>query len=89
MKWPAATVPREMTSDPKPEGTPPEDAGRSRLGESVAWNVTANLLAGVLLGGGVGWGLDRWLGTDFLVGVGLMLGITLTLYYVWLRYGTQ
>ena len=78
-----------MTSDPEPRGPLPEDAGRPGLGESVAWNVTANLLAGVLLGGGAGWGLDRWLGTDYLVGVGLLLGIALTLYYVWLRYGTQ
>ncbi|WP_104431283.1 AtpZ/AtpI family protein [Kineococcus xinjiangensis] len=78
-----------MTSDWKPGDTSPEDAGRPRLEESVAWNVSANLLAGMLLGGGAGWGLDRWLGTSFLVGIGLILGIALTLYYVWLRYGTH
>ena len=78
-----------MTSDESPDRPLPEDAGRRRLEESAAWNVSANLLAGVLLGGGVGWGLDRWLGTGYLVGIGLLLGIALTLYYVWLRYGTH
>ena len=78
-----------MTSDDDRGAPLPEDEGRPRLEESAAWNVSANLLAGVLLGGGVGWGLDRWLGTSYLVGVGLILGIALTLYYVWLRYGTH
>ena len=78
-----------MSGDEDSGSPPPEDAGRPGLAESVAWNVSANLLAGVLLGGGVGWGLDRLLGTDFLVGVCLVLSTALTLYYVWLRYGTH
>ena len=32
------------------------------------------LVAGVLLYGAVGYGLDRWLGTQFLVVVGILLG---------------
>ncbi len=44
---------------------------------------------GAILGGLAGWGVDHLLGTHFIVGIGLVLGKALTLYYVWLRYGTH
>ncbi|GAA4660902.1 AtpZ/AtpI family protein [Kineococcus glutinatus] len=77
-----------MTDEERP-ARPPEDGGGEPPPESAAWRVTSNLLAGVLLGGAVGWGVDRLLGTDFVVAIGLLAGIALTLYYVWLRYGTH
>jgi hypothetical protein len=35
----------------------------------------------------VGWLLDRWLGTSFLLPTGLLVGITAALYLVYIRYG--
>nr|WP_202897380.1 hypothetical protein [Actinopolymorpha pittospori] len=37
--------------------------------------------------GGIGWLLDRHLGTSFLLPVGILVGLTLALYLVFKRYG--
>jgi hypothetical protein len=53
------------------------------------WNVVSYLITGPVMFGGVGWGLDHWLGTSWLVAVGIVGGMALSLYLVWFRYGTQ
>ena len=53
------------------------------------YNVLAYLLAGPLLYGGLGWVADHFLGTVFLLPVGIVGGMGLAVYTVWLRYGTQ
>lgn len=67
--------------------TPAGEHGHGRLEESRAWNIPSYLLAGVLGFGGLGWLLDRLVGTDFLVAVGIVGGMALAIYYVWFRYG--
>ncbi len=52
-----------------------------------AWTVIAYLLSGLLLWGGVGLALDRWLGTSFLVLIGLLVGGVGAIYLVYIRYG--
>ena len=47
----------------------------------------AYLLSGLLLWGGAGLLLDRWLGTSFLVLVGMLVGGVGALYLVYIRYG--
>ena len=42
--------------------------------------------SGVLLYGLIGWLLDRWLGTSFLVVVGILVGITLGMLMTWWRF---
>lgn len=76
-----------MAADPTPDRTPDAE-DRGRLEESRAWNIPSYLLAGVLGFGGLGWVLDRLLGTDFIVGIGIVGGMALAVYYVWFRYGT-
>jgi len=78
-----ALVPR---SDQLDDAT--TDVG-SGLTERVAWSVTSYLIAGALMGALAGFGLDRLFDTHFIVGIGLVVGKALTLYYVWLRYGTH
>lgn len=56
---------------------------------SLATDVLAYLLAGPLGFGGIGHLLDLWLGTGFLLPVGLVGGMALSLYLIWLRYGTS
>jgi F0F1-type ATP synthase assembly protein I len=59
-------------------------------GEAAAWTVLAYLLTGPLLYGGLGWLADRWLDTQPLfVLVGILGGMALALYVVWVRYGTN
>jgi F0F1-type ATP synthase assembly protein I len=36
----------------------------------------------------LGWLADRWLGTSFLLPIGLIGGMALAIYVIWLRYGT-
>ena len=45
------------------------------------------LLAGPLAFGGLGWLGDWLLDTRFLLPVGVVLGMVLSLYVIWLRYG--
>lgn len=48
--------------------------------------MTVELLAGILVWGGVGWLLDRWLGTwPWLFAIGVLLGFGAGLYLVWIR----
>lgn len=78
------------SSSPRPQ-TPLEqaDAGHTGLEESRMWNVVSYLITGPAMFGGIGWGLDRWLGTSWLIVVGILGGMALSLYLVWFRYGTE
>lgn len=50
------------------------------------WLAFGYLVSGVLLYGLIGWLLDRWLGTSFLVVVGIMVGISLGMFMTWRRF---
>ena len=67
------------------ESAPHPAAGADALGATVL----AYLITGPLLFGGLGWLADRWLGTTFLVALGAVVGMALSLYTIWLRYGTS
>lgn len=60
--------------------------GRS-AGPGDAWTVISYLLSGLILWGGAGLLLDRWLGTTFLALVGMLVGGGGALYLVYIRYG--
>lgn len=89
-----------MTTPPTPptSGTPPEEPSEADKKEALrafntreqdaAWRAVAYLISGPLLYGGLGWAADHWLGTTWLVGVGIVGGMALSLYLIWFRYGT-
>jgi F0F1-type ATP synthase assembly protein I len=70
-------------SDSGPEREP---SGR---GAEMVWSIIGTLVAGVLAWGGIGWLLDRWLGTGFLVAVGILLGMAGAFYLIIKRYGSS
>ena len=72
-----------------PSGAPDPDAGHARLEESGMWNVVSYLISGPVLFGGIGWALDHWLDTGLFTPLGILAGMALSLYLVWVRYGTQ
>lgn len=67
-------------------GTEPEIEGMAAQTD-VGNAVLAYLLAGPLGFGAIAWLLDLWLGTWFLLPVGVVLGMVLSMYVIWLRYG--
>ena len=90
-----------MASPPSPEPSP--DAASERSPEEQAeelrdfnmreqdsaWKAVAYMLTGPLIYGGIGYLLDRWLGTNWIVGVGIVGGMVLSLYLIWFRYGSH
>jgi ATP synthase protein I len=64
-----------------------DDINNSQNEENALWSIVGYLLSGLMIWGGIGWGLDRWLGTTYLVLVGMLLGAGSSIYLVWLRFG--
>jgi F0F1-type ATP synthase assembly protein I len=57
-------------------------------GEQVAWSVMATLIAGPVLYGVVGWGIDALVGTSrVFLALGVVVGFVLSTYIVYARYG--
>lgn len=50
------------------------------------WRSFSYIVAGVLLYGFLGWLADRWLGTTFLVAIGILVGAGLGIYMTFARY---
>lgn len=78
----AAVVSDRYATDP----TRPHPAAQA---DAMGSTVLAYLITGPVLFGGLGWLLDRALGLTLFVVVGILAGMTLSLYTVWLRYGTS
>lgn len=51
------------------------------------WLAFSYLVSGATIYGLIGWGLDRWLGTNFLVVIGILLGVALAIYMTFSRFG--
>lgn len=56
-------------------------------GASEGWAALSTLIGGIVVWGGVGYGLDRLLDTSFLVLVGLLMGLAGSIYLVYVRAG--
>ena len=69
-------------SEPEPPREPPS------RGADGDWSIIGTLVAGVLAWGGIGWLLDRWLGTRYLVAVGIVVGMAGAFYLIIKRYGS-
>ena len=65
----------------------PQAAGdRQPSGADVGWGITGTMLSGLIVWGGAGLALDRWLGTKFFVLVGVLLGLGVAIYLVVMKY---
>ncbi len=54
----------------------------------TAWSVIATLLSGILVWGGVGYLVDRWVGFHWLfLPIGMVIGVSTSIYMVYVRYG--
>ncbi len=74
---------------PAPGGARPRPQAaddRQPSGADVGWGITGTMLSGLIVWGGAGLALDRWLGTDFLVLIGAILGLGVAIYLVVMKY---
>ncbi|MEU8119565.1 hypothetical protein AB0C21_12765 [Spirillospora sp. NPDC049024] len=63
----------------------PEDGQREFA--DAAWSVPSYLLSGMLIWGGLGWLLSKWTHQDWLIPVGLVIGVVLAVYLVYVKFG--
>jgi F0F1-type ATP synthase assembly protein I len=68
--------------------SPPDQPRKPGGGSDIVWSIIGTLVAGVLAWGAIGWLLDRWLGTEFLVAVGILVGAAAAFYLIIRRYGS-
>ena len=66
-------------SQPDPAPDSPDDSADSTY-QGDPWHAYGLLVSGVFLYGFLGWLADRWLGTTFLVAIGILFGAGLGLY---------
>ena len=71
----APQTPPSSVPDDRPQGDP--------------WHAFGYIVSGVAVYGLVGWMLDQWLGTVFLVAVGILAGAALGLYMTFARFNKQ
>ncbi|MFI7616816.1 AtpZ/AtpI family protein [Nonomuraea terrae] len=64
---------------------PNEDDGRNFPDD--AWSIISTLLSGILIYGGIGWLLDRWLDTVAFFPIGAVVGVLLAVYLVYRKLG--
>ena len=62
---------------------PPSDPPRKD-----AWGAFGYLVSGVAVYGLVGWGLDQWWDTSFMVAIGIVVGAGLGIYMTQKAFGT-
>ena len=79
----AEDTPAPGGARPRPEK--PADSQPS--GADVGWGITGTMLSGIVVWGGVGLAIDRWLGTRFFVLIGVLLGLGVAIYLVVVKYG--
>lgn len=51
------------------------------------YRILSIMIAGLLAYGGLGWLVDRWLGTTLWLPVGLIVGVALGIYLVVVKFG--
>src|SRR3954462_5668161 len=65
----------------------PDEKAHTPSGADMGWNITGTMLSGIIVWGGAGWLLDRWLETRFFILIGTILGLTVAIYLVVVKYG--
>lgn len=58
-------------------------------GSNALWSIFGYLLSGMLLWGGIGFALDRWLDNEVFTFIGLFVGIIGAIYLLWLRFRNE
>ena len=80
-----------MTHEPSSGDRSDLEAGSgpspSAQADAMGSTILAYLLTGPALFGGLAWLLSEWTGVTFFLPIGILVGMALSLYIIWLRYG--
>jgi ATP synthase protein I len=72
----------------QPPGNPPEDDSPPPPNSNGGYVAISYLIGGMVVWGGIGWLVDRWLGTDGIaLGIGAVLGGAAGVYLIARRLG--
>lgn len=72
-----------------PDAMAQQEPARDEFPSGDPWHSFGYLVSGVAFYGLLGWLGDRWLGTSFLVAVGIVVGAVLGVYLTWSRFRTE
>lgn len=85
----ALSSPEETAAAAGRFASDPTQPSPTAQADAMGSTVIAYLITGPLLFGGLGWLIDRWLGVTLFIAIGIIAGMGLSLYTIWLRYGTS
>ena len=71
---------------PKPASADVEPSPTGEKSPGDPWHAFGYLVAGVMVYGFVGWLLDKWWGTSFVVAIGIVFGAGLGIYMTFMRF---
>ena len=80
-KGPSAYQPYHSDDDARRDPNPATQA------DAMGATVIAYLITGPIVFGGLGWLLATWTDLTFFIPLGMLGGMALSLYTIWLRYG--
>ena len=66
------------------QSTPPASPDDSPSGDP--WHAFGYVVSGVAVYGALGWLADRWLGTSFLVAIGILVGAAIGIFMTFARF---
>ena len=69
-----------------PSAMAQQEPARSDFPPGDPWHAFGALVSGVAFYGLLGWLADRWLGTSFIVAIGIVLGAGLGVWMTWSRF---
>lgn len=65
------------------------DEGSAALGLSTGWAVFSYLISGMIAYGAIGWGIGKAVHAGWLLPVGMIVGMAISVAYVIHRFGRQ
>lgn len=71
----------QQSPNPASDGDAPQETP-----QGDPWHAFGYLVAGVLMYGLIGWLVDQWLDTSFVVVIGILLGAGLGIYMTFVRF---